>query len=179
VTVEANAQAEAVREAFFYAEEQSPSLLYFEDLDSMLEKNLDTSTFLNLMDGISAKNGLLVIATANEIRKLKPNITRRPSRFDRKFEIPTPSLEMAYIYLKRWFGSLIPNRKCRELAKLAVKQNLSYAYLKELYISSMFEAISHNRKSPTITDVNNTLNRLIKDKNAQGGNTINTDKYFK
>jgi hypothetical protein len=179
VTVEANAQAEAVREAFFYAEEQSPSLLYFEDLDSMLEKNLDTSTFLNLMDGISAKNGLLVIATANEIRKLKPNITKRPSRFDRKFEIPTPSLEMAYIYLKRWFGSLLPNRKCRELAKLAVKQNLSYAYLKELYISSMFEAISHNRKVPTITDVNNTLNRLIKDKNAQGGNTINTDKYFK
>jgi SpoVK/Ycf46/Vps4 family AAA+-type ATPase len=179
VTIEANAQAEEVREAFSYAEEQSTSLLYFEDLDSLLDKNLDASTFLNLMDGISAKNGLLVIATANDIKKLKTNITRRPSRFDRKFEILPPSLEMAYIYLKRWFGTLIPNKKCKELAKLAVKQQLSYAYLKELYISSMFEAISHNRKSPNITDINNTLTRLIKDKNALGGNAINTDKYFK
>src|SRR6185369_5519503 len=107
VTIVAGANDEAVREAFSYAEEQSPSLLYFEDLDSLLEKSVDISSFLNLMDGISAKNGLLVIATANEVKKLKTNITDRPSRFDRKFEIHLPNAEMAYIYLKRWFGNLI------------------------------------------------------------------------
>ena len=87
----AGANDEAVREAFSYAEEQSPALLYFEDLDSLLEKNVDISSFLNLMDGISAKNGLLVIATANDVKKLKSNITDRPSRFDRKFEITLPT----------------------------------------------------------------------------------------
>ena len=121
VTIVAGANDEAVREAFSYAEEQSPSLLYFEDLDSLLEKSVDPSSFLNLMDGISAKNGLLVIATANEVKKLKSNITDRPSRFDRKFEIPLPNAEMAYIYLKRWFGNLITVRKCKELAKYAAK----------------------------------------------------------
>jgi len=179
VTIVAGAQDDAVRDAFSYAEEQSPSLLYFEDLDSLLEKNLDTSNFLNMMDGISAKNGLLVIATANNIKKLKTSITRRPSRFDRKFEIPTPNLEMAYIYLKRWFGTLTTVNKLKELAKLTVKNQLSYAYLKELYISSMFEALAHNRKAPTVADIDTTLNRLIKDKNAMGGNIISTDKYFK
>jgi len=179
VTIVPEANNEAIREAFSYAEEQSPSLLYFEDLDSLFEKGVDISSFLNLMDGISAKNGLLVIATANEVKKLKSNITDRPSRFDRKFEIPLPNQEMAYIYLKKWFGSLVSVKKIRELAKYAEKYEFSYAYLKELYISSMFEALSHNRKSPTEKDVQNALNRIIKDKNIlNNGSVINTDKYF-
>lgn len=180
VTIVAGANDEAVREAFAYAEEQSPSLLYFEDLDSLLEKSVDISSFLNLMDGISTKNGLLVIATANEVKKLKSNITDRPSRFDRKFEIPLPNQEMAYIYLKRWFGTLISAKKCRELSKYAEKYDFSYAYLKELYISAMFEALAHNRKAPTEKDIENALNRLVKDKNIlSSGKVINTDKYFK
>lgn len=179
VTIVPGANDEAVREAFTYAEEQSPSLLYFEDLDSLLEKSIDPSAFLNLMDGISAKNGLLVVATANEVKKLKSNITDRPSRFDRKFEIPLPNAEMAYIYLRRWFGSLITLKKCKELAKYAAKYEFSYAYLKELYISSMFEALAHNRKAPTEKDIQNALSRLIKDKNLLNSGSINMDKYFK
>jgi AAA+ superfamily predicted ATPase len=179
VTIAPGVNDEAVREAFTYAEDQSPALLYFEDLDSLLEKNVDISSFLNLMDGISAKNGLLVVATANNVKKLKTNITDRPSRFDRKFEIPLPNAEMAYIYLRRWFGNLITVKKCRELAKYAEKYEFSYAYLKELYISSMFEALAHNRKSPTEKDVQNALNRLVKDKNILNSGKVSTEKYFR
>ena len=179
VTIVAGANDDAVREAFSYAEEQSPALLYFEDLDSLLEKSVDPSSFLNLMDGISAKNGLLIVATANEVKKLKSNITDRPSRFDRKFEIPLPNAEMAYIYLNRWFGNLITAKKCKDLAKYAAKYEFSYAYLKELYISSMFEALAHDRKVLTEKDVQNALNRLIKDKNLLNSGAMNMDKYFK
>lgn len=179
VTIVAGANDEAVREAFSYAEEQSPALLYFEDLDSLLEKNVDISSFLNLMDGISAKNGLLVIATANDVKKLKSNITDRPSRFDRKFEITLPTAEMAYIYLKRWFGKLITPKQCRDISKYAEKYEFSYAYLKELYISSMFEALAHKRQSPTVKDVENALSRLVKDKNLLNNGAVNMDKYLK
>ena len=179
VTIAPGVDDNAVREAFSYAEEQSPALLYFEDLDSLLEKNVDISSFLNLMDGISAKNGLLVVATANNIKKLKTNITDRPSRFDRKFEVPLPDQEMAYIYLKRWFGTLISTKKCKELAKYAIENEFSYAYLRELYISSMFEALSCNRKSPTEKDIQTALNHLIKDKNILNSGRISTEKYFK
>jgi len=180
VTPVAGASDDAIRETFAYAEEQNPSLLYFEDLDSMIENGLNVSSFLNLMDGISAKNGLLVIATANNFKKLPYSITDRPSRFDRKFEIPLPNQEMAYIYLKRWFGALITAKKCKELAKLSEKYGFSYAYLKEIYISSMFEALAHKKKVPTEKDVDNALNRLMKDKNIlRNANKINTDRYFK
>lgn len=179
VTIVQDANSDAVRDAFSYAEEKSPSLLYFEDLDSLFEKGVDTSSFLNLMDGISSQNGLLVIATANDIKKLKSNITDRPSRFDRKFEIPLPTQENAYIYLKRWFGKLINNRKCKEIAGYAEKYEFSYAYLKELYISTMFEALSNNRKVPSDKDVTNAFNRLVKDKNLlKDDKIIDTDRYF-
>jgi hypothetical protein len=177
VTIVPGADDNSIRDAFAYAEEQSPSLLFFEDLDSILEKN-DISSFLNLMDGIAAKNGLFVIATANDIKKLKPSITDRPSRFDRKFEIPLPDQNMAFSYLKKWFDNTISTKKCKELAKNAVKYQFSYAYLKDIYISSMFEALSNNRQTPTESDIDTSLTRLLKEKNINN-KSINMDKYFK
>ncbi len=172
--------SDTLHEVFSYAEEQSPSLIYIEDLDSLIENNLDVSTFLNLLDGISAKNGLLIVATANNIKKLKANITHRPSRFDRKFEIPLPDINMTKLYLKKWFGNIIPASKYNSLAQVTVKHGLSYAYLKDIYISSTFEALSHNRKIPISKDIDVTLGRIIKDKNLLNNDiTINTDKYLK
>lgn len=178
ITIAPGSNDEAMREAFSYAEEQNPSLLYFEDLDSMLDRTIDTSSFLNLMDGIATKNGMLVIATANDVKKLKPNITDRPSRFDRKFEIPLPNNEMAYAYLRKWFADFLPVKKCRELAKFSVRYGFSYSHLKELFVSSMFEALAHNRKSPTIKDVDHSLLRLVKDKSMLHHGQINMDKYL-
>lgn len=177
VTIAAGSDTSAVYEAFAYAESQSPALLFFEDLDSMLDKNIDTSAFLNLMDGIAAKNGILVVATANEIRALKSSITDRPSRFDRKYEIPLPTIDMAELYLKKWFGALISAKKIKELAIKAELHGFSYAYLKELYISSMFGALSRNRKSPNEKDINAALTRLIKDKHLLNGGSVNLEKY--
>lgn len=180
VTIGAGANDDAIQDAFRYAEEQSPSLLYFEDLDSLLEKNIDPSAFLNLMDGISSKNGLLVVATANNVQKLKSNITDRPSRFDRKYEIPLPDQKMAYIYLKKWFHDLITSEQCKTLSIYSEKYKFSYAYLKDLYISVMYEAVSANRKKPSNKDIKVALDKLIKDKNILNANiSINTEKYFK
>lgn len=177
VTITANANDETVKEAFSYAQDQSPALLYFEDIDSLFEK-VDLSSFLNLMDGIAAKNGLFVVATANEIKKLKTSITDRPSRFDRKYEIPLPNQKMAHIYLKKWFGKLFPDAYYKELALISEKYDFSYVYLKELYISSMYEALSSNRKSPTKADVKKALMCLIKDKNILNvKKNIDLEKY--
>ena len=155
ITITSTADDASIRESFYYAEQQSPSLLYFEDLDSLLERNIDLSSFLNLMDGISTKNGLLVIATANDISRFKTNITDRPSRFDRKIKVPSPDFSMSLGYLKKMFGSSLILDKVRSLAKIVSSHSFSYAYIKELYISSMFEAISNNRKKPTEKDIYN------------------------
>jgi SpoVK/Ycf46/Vps4 family AAA+-type ATPase len=178
VTITSNANDDTVREAFSYAENQSPALLYFEDIDTLFEK-VDVSSFLNLMDGIATKNGLFVVATANDMSKLKTSITDRPSRFDRKFEIPLPNQKMAYIYLKKWFGKLLPDTEYKRLSELSEKYAFSYVYLKELYISSMYEALSGNRKAPTKKDVDKALKCLIKDKNILKYNkSVDTQKYL-
>ncbi len=178
ITVAPSIDDNGIREAFSYAEEQSPSLLYFEDLDSLLERSIDLSTFLNLMDGISSKNGIMVIATANNFGKLKTSITDRPSRFDRKLKINLPNEKMSYIYLSKWFGKLASTTKLKQLSKFAEENKFSFAHLKELYIASMFEAISKNKKAPTEKDIDSAMDRLIREKNINN-KSLNTRKYLK
>jgi len=178
VTIGPSTEPSTLRDAFSYAEEQSPSLLYFEDLDSLLQK-VDVSEFLNLMDGISTKNGLLVIATANDISRFKTNITDRPSRFDRKIKVPSPDFSMSLSYIKKMFGPSLTIEKVRSLAKIVSSHSFSYAYIKELYISSMFEAISNSRKRPTEKDIYNALDKVMKDKNITKSGKVTMNKYVK
>lgn len=116
------------------------------------------------MDGVHTSAGILVIATANDLGKLKESITDRPSRFDRKWEIPLPDQKMASKYLKRWFGSSVRKKDYEEIAKDCVQNNFSYAYLKELYLTSVFNALQSNRTKPTLNDIKKAKEQLLVDK---------------
>jgi hypothetical protein len=167
VTIEMGSHTnnDTLTEAFAYAQEQSPGLLYIEDIDTLfIDGQVSLSHFLNLMDGISTKNGIFVIGTANDLDSLKESITDRPSRFDRKWEIPLPSKEMSLKYLRRWFGDLISEQRCSEFAEIAVRLNFSYVYLKELYLSSIFNALADGREKPTEDDLQLALDQLVGDK---------------
>ena len=178
VTISPGANEDALMDAFIYAESQSPALLFFEDLDSLLQE-INVSLFLNLMDGISSKNGLLVIATANELDKLKANIKERPSRFDRKFEIPQPNFDMAVKYIKKWFGTSLPEKNIKLLAECSIKYGFSYAYIKELYISSVYIAIGEDREKVLPSDVDAALKQLMEEKFKKNGKTqLGLDKYM-
>ena len=163
VTVNTSMQTndDTITEAFEYAQEQEPGLLYIEDLDTLLSTTVSLSHFLNLMDGVSTKNGIMVIATANDLNKLKESVTDRPSRFDRKWEIPVPDFPMAIKYLKHWFGNTV---KIESIAKSAVDNGFSYAHLKELYLTAMFQALAGNRKKPNASDIKAAVEQLLNDK---------------
>jgi hypothetical protein len=172
VTVQSSAQTndDTITEAFEYAGSQEPALLYIEDLDTMLDRSITLSHFLNLMDGVSNKKGLMVIATANDLSKLKESIVDRPSRFDRKFEFPLPDLNMSIIYLNKWFNGLLKESDIKKIAKETVENKFSFAYLKELYIGSIYTALADKREIPTLKDVNITKKRMLKDKeNVKNG----------
>lgn len=166
VTVQSGAQTndDTITEAFAYASSQEPALLYIEDLDTMLDKTISLSHFLNQMDGVSSRHGLMVIATANDLSKLKESVVDRPSRFDRKFEFPMPNLEMSKLYLKKWFSSILSDLEIAKIAKQTTELNFSFAYLKELYIGSVYTALADKREIPTLKDINITKKRMIKDK---------------
>jgi len=172
VTVNTSSQTndDTISEAFAYAQEQGPSLLYIEDLDTLLTRSVSVSHFLNLLDGVYTRNGILVMATANDISKLNMAVTDRPSRFDRKIEIPLPTEDMAQKYLKSWFGKFLNVKEYKTISNQTVDMKFSYAYLKELYITSAFHAIAEKRNDPNMKDVKFALDQLLKDKKVvQGG----------
>lgn len=167
VTVMSSVQTndDMITEAFEYAQEQEPGLLYIEDLDTLLSGPVTLSHFLNLMDGVSSKNGIMVIATANDLSRLNEAILDRPSRFDRKWEVPLPDLEMSKKYLVKWFGESIKQSALAKIAVDCVKKKFSYAYLKELYITSAYNALAAGRDQPNQADLKAAMSQLIRDKN--------------
>lgn len=154
---------EVLEEAFSYAETHGPSLLFLEDLGDLLT-SVSLSHFLQLLDGVESKDGVFIIATANDISKIQSNLTDRPSRFDRRIEFTLPGEEMCRKYLDKWYGDKISKEFTNSLTKLIVKKSFSYAYIKELYFSSVFEAIKNDREQPSEDDINSALSILTKQK---------------
>jgi len=156
---------EVITDAFEYAQDQEPALLYFEDLDTLLGNgNVSLSHFLNLMDGVYSRNGILVVATANDLSRLGGAVLNRPSRFDRKWEFPLPTEDLAMKYLQKWYGNSIRQNNLNYIVKIAVERKFSYAYLKELYITSAFHALSSGRENPQKKDIEKAMKQLLSDK---------------
>lgn len=154
---------EILEEAFYYASEHGPSLLFLEDLSDLLQQ-VQINHFLNLMDGINSKDGVFIIATANDISKIQQNITDRPSRFDRKIEFPLPDYEMSQKYLFNSFKNTITEENYKEIINITIKNKFSYAHLQELYFSSFLRADKESREDPNIDDIKYALSELVSDK---------------
>ncbi len=125
--------------AFERARDLAPCLLVLEDLDALVDDN-NRSYFLNEMDGFYSNRGILTVATTNHPERLDPAILERPSRFDRKFTFTLPAETDRFRYLSFQNGKLEDALQMKEATVQAVAQRtegFSYAYLKELVLSSM------------------------------------------
>lgn len=129
---------------FEQARDTGPCVLVLEDLDALVtDKN--RSFFLNEMDGFAANGGILTLATSNHPARLDPAIVDRPSRFDRKYPFDLPAVEERRAYIAQWNRSLRPALRLSDAAVTAIAErtdDFSFAYLKELFISSMMRWIS-------------------------------------
>ena len=130
-----------IRGVFERARKTTPSIIVLEDLDSLIDDE-NRAFFLNELDGFAANTGVVVLATTNHPERLDPAILDRPSRFDRKyyFNLPAPPERLAY--LGSWNLSLEPKLRLSELSLPKVVEatdGFSFAYLKELFLSSMMQ----------------------------------------
>src|ERR671938_331217 len=87
-----------LRETFKNAQENSPSIIFIDEIDSIAPKREEVSgdvekrvvsQLLTLMDGIEGRGKLVVIGATNRPNALDPAL-RRPGRFDRQIEIGIP-----------------------------------------------------------------------------------------
>lgn len=149
----------ALEKCFELAASLSPSILCIEDIDVIIkEQNL--SLLLNLIDGLSENEGILLIATTNHPEKLDQNILNRPSRFDRIWLISPPDEEMRLRILKKFMGNFFDDGTLKELARMT--DGFSMAYMKELFISSFINAIEKGHKQITQDDIHYAMNMLKK-----------------
>jgi transitional endoplasmic reticulum ATPase len=92
---------ERLRETFKQAQENSPSIIFIDEIDSIAPKREEVSgdvekrivsQLLTLMDGIEGRGKLVVIGATNRPNAIDPAL-RRPGRFDREIEIGIPDEE--------------------------------------------------------------------------------------
>jgi len=126
---------------FNYARQMAPCIVILEDLDSLI-KDSNRSFFLNEIDGLQGNDGLLVIGTTNHFDRLDPALSKRPSRFDRKFEFSAPTRDERVQYAKYWQNKLkdnkdvsFPDSLVETIADLTDK--FSFAFMKEAMVSSL------------------------------------------
>jgi transitional endoplasmic reticulum ATPase len=92
---------ERLREIFKQAQENAPSIIFIDEIDSIAPKREEVTgeterrvvaQLLSLMDGLEARGKVVVIGATNRPNALDPAI-RRPGRFDREIEISPPNRE--------------------------------------------------------------------------------------
>jgi transitional endoplasmic reticulum ATPase len=131
----------SIRSIFSQARTMAPCLLIFEDLDSLVTEKV-RSYFLNEVDGIESNDGILMIGSTNHLERLDPAISKRPSRFDRKYHFKLPSEQERTAYCEFWRRKLersslveFPQDASPIVARLT--EGFSFAYLKELFITTL------------------------------------------
>ncbi len=101
-----------LRQIFEEAQKAAPSIVFIDEIDSIAPKREEVSgdlerrvvaQLLALMDGLSSRGELIVIAATNRPNALDPAI-RRGGRFDREIEIGIPDkngrLEILYVHTR-------------------------------------------------------------------------------
>jgi transitional endoplasmic reticulum ATPase len=145
----------SIREIFVKARAVAPALLIFEDLDSLVTDEL-RSFFLNEVDGVEENNGILIIGSTNHLDRLDTSITKRPSRFDRKYHFEPPSEPERLLYCQYWQRKLSANSAidfteeiCQAVA--ALTDGFTFAYLKEVFVQSLL-IHARGRANDAVTD---------------------------
>jgi transitional endoplasmic reticulum ATPase len=120
------ASEEHLRKRFEEAQKAAPSILFIDELDSIAPRRGDVhgeverrvvAQMLTLMDGLTGRGKLVVIAATNRVDAIDPAL-RRPGRFDREIEIGVPDregrLEILQVHTRG-----MPLEKDVDLGKLA------------------------------------------------------------
>ncbi|MFX1574159.1 MAG: CDC48 family AAA ATPase [Promethearchaeota archaeon] len=90
-----------LREIFREAEDNAPSIIFIDEIDSIAPKRVDTSgeverrvvsQLLSLMDGLRGRGEIICVGATNRVNAIDEAL-RRPGRFDREIEFGVPNVK--------------------------------------------------------------------------------------
>ncbi|KAI9658836.1 MAG: hypothetical protein M1831_003862 [Alyxoria varia] len=135
-----------IHQVFEEARRMSPCLLVLEDIETIVTSDT-RSYFFNEVDGLQGNNGILMVASTNYLERLDPGLSKRPSRFDRKYLFPLPDHHERILYAQFWKGKIakeeafvtapipFPDKLCPAIADIT--HGFSFAFLQEAFVATL------------------------------------------
>jgi transitional endoplasmic reticulum ATPase len=126
------------------------------------------SFFLNQVDGLNNNDGILMVGSTNHLELLDPGISKRPSRFDRKYLFPNPNFTERTLYAEYWRHKLLgedadaatagdkvefPESMCKAVA--GITDGFSFAYIQEAFVASLLAIASRETEDDAEADERN------------------------
>ncbi|KAK5147836.1 hypothetical protein LTR32_000762 [Rachicladosporium monterosium] len=131
--------------------------LYVKSFDACQVVDEVRSYFLNEVDGIESNDGICMIGSTNHLERLDPGISKRPSRFDRKYHYKLPGHQERILYCEYWRKKLskrsdlgITDEVCEIVAN--VTDGFSFAYMKELFVQALLAIVGGRDEDEDMTD---------------------------
>jgi transitional endoplasmic reticulum ATPase len=102
---------------------------------------------------------LTLTVSFSHLDRLDPGISKRPSRFDRKYLFPNPNEEQRVKYAKFWQAKLkdnkdveFPDKMCEAVS--LITDGFSFAYMQEAFVASLLAlALSDKEEGHHDTDL--------------------------
>jgi ATP-dependent 26S proteasome regulatory subunit len=148
-------------------EPNRPIITILEDIENISsDDSYMTSQLLNLLDGVNQQENIVYIATTNHPELLADRITNRPSRFDRRYYINSPSddVRRTYIEHKSAGEDIDINQWVKDT------NGMSLAHIKELFISVLIMDIKYEAAIKQLKDLK------TKPRNNSGETTLGFKK---
>ena len=163
-----------VREVFLMAKENSPSIIFMDEVDSIGTTRGNTVNsggdsevqrtmleLLNQLDGFQPNNNIKILMATNRLDILDPALIR-PGRIDRKIKIPNPNTEgrLAIIKIHLRKIKVEPGIDLWLIAKSL--KNASGAEIKSICMESGISAIKNKRSMVVLEDFFNATEKVFK-----------------
>ncbi|NHJ02279.1 MAG: AAA family ATPase [Candidatus Heimdallarchaeota archaeon] len=164
--------ARLVREVFAFARDNSPSILFIDELDAIGSKRLDIATsgdrevqrtlmqLLSELDGFSPRGDVKIIGATNRVDILDPALLR-PGRFDRHIEFLLPTHEERQEIFKIHTRTMNVDSKVDYSYLASETANASGADIRAITQESGMFAIREKRTRVTFNDFKKAIKKVL------------------
>uniref|UniRef100_A0A1I7UWD7 26S proteasome regulatory subunit 6B n=1 Tax=Caenorhabditis tropicalis TaxID=1561998 RepID=A0A1I7UWD7_9PELO len=167
-----------VRDVFRMAKENSPSIIFIDEIDAIATKRFDAQTgadrevqrilleLLNQMDGFDQMTNVKVIMATNRADTLDPALLR-PGRLDRKIEFPLPDRRQKRLVFSTLCGRMNLNDDIDLEDWVARPDKISGADINAICQEAGMQAVRENRYVVLTKDFEKAYKSVVKKETDQ------------
>ena len=162
-----------VRDVFRLARENSPAIVFIDEIDSIATKRFDAQTgadrevqrilleLLNQMDGFDQSTNVKVIMATNRADTLDPALLR-PGRLDRKIEFPNPDRRQKRLIFTACTATMNLNEDVDLEDYVNRPDKISSAEISAICQEAGMQAVRKNRYVVLSKDFDEAYKKLVK-----------------